>query len=86
MGDFGPWGGAGEDLLGVTLFGTACRRSNQDCLMADSGGSCPAAQRDQATSTAELSGRRQCGLGWSHGPQVHMRSGTIDHADVGLAQ
>ncbi len=43
MGDCGPWDGAGEELLGAPLFGTAA------------GGSCPA-QRDQATSTADLQG------------------------------
>jgi hypothetical protein len=31
MGDCGPWGGAGEELLGATLFGTAGRRPNRGC-------------------------------------------------------
>ena len=30
MGDCGPWGGAGEELLGATLDGTAGRRPNRD--------------------------------------------------------
>jgi hypothetical protein len=29
--DCGPWGGAGEELLGATLFGTAGRRTNWGC-------------------------------------------------------
>ena len=29
MGDCGPWGGAGEELLGTTLDGTAGRRPNR---------------------------------------------------------
>jgi len=31
MGDCKPLGGAGEELLGATLFGTAGRRPNRDC-------------------------------------------------------
>ena len=31
MGDCGPWGGAGEELLGATLFGTAGRGPNRCC-------------------------------------------------------
>ena len=31
MGDCGPWGGAGEELLGATLDGTAGRRPNRGC-------------------------------------------------------
>jgi hypothetical protein len=31
MGDCGPWGGAGEELLGATPFGAAGRRPNQGC-------------------------------------------------------
>jgi hypothetical protein len=31
MGDCGPWGGAGEELLGATLYGTAGRRPNRGC-------------------------------------------------------
>jgi len=31
MGDCEPLGGAGEELLGATLFGTAGRRPNRDC-------------------------------------------------------
>ncbi len=31
MGDCGPWGGAGEELLGATLFGTTSRRPNRGC-------------------------------------------------------
>ena len=31
MGDCGPWGGAGEELLGATLDGAAGRRPNQGC-------------------------------------------------------
>ncbi len=32
MGDCGPWGGAGEQLLlGATPFGAACRRPNRGC-------------------------------------------------------
>ena len=30
-GDCGPWGGAGEELLGATLDGTAGRRHNRGC-------------------------------------------------------
>ena len=30
MADCGPWGGAGEQLLGATLFGIAGRRPNRD--------------------------------------------------------
>ena len=29
MGDCWPWGGAGEELLGATLYGTAGRRPNR---------------------------------------------------------
>ena len=29
MGGYGPWGGAGEELLGATLDGTAGRRPNR---------------------------------------------------------
>ena len=29
MGDCGPWGGAGKELLGATLHGTAGRRPNR---------------------------------------------------------
>ena len=31
IGDCGPWGGAGEELLGTTLDGTAGRRLNRGC-------------------------------------------------------
>ncbi len=31
MGDYGPWGGAGEELLGATPFGTAGRITNREC-------------------------------------------------------
>ena len=31
MGDCGPWGGAGEELLGATLDGTAGSRPNRGC-------------------------------------------------------
>ncbi len=31
MGDCGPWGGAGEELLGATPFGAAGRRPNRGC-------------------------------------------------------
>ena len=31
MGDCGPWGAAGEELLGATLDGTAGRRTNRGC-------------------------------------------------------
>ena len=31
MEDSGPWGGAGEELLGATLLGTAGRRPNRGC-------------------------------------------------------
>ncbi len=31
MGDSWPWGGAGEELLGPTLFGTACHIPNRGC-------------------------------------------------------
>jgi hypothetical protein len=31
MGDCGPWGGAGEELLGATLFGNAGRRPYWGC-------------------------------------------------------
>ncbi len=70
MGDCGPWGGAGEELLGATLFGTAGRRPNPGMLAASRGGSCPT-QRDQATSTADLPGR---------GPRAGFGSGEPEHA------
>ena len=31
MGDCGPWGGAGEELLRAMLYGTAGRRPNRGC-------------------------------------------------------
>ncbi len=31
MGDCGPWGGAGEELLGATPSGAAGRRPNRGC-------------------------------------------------------
>ncbi len=31
MGDCGPWGGAGEELLGTTPYGAAGRRPNRGC-------------------------------------------------------
>ena len=31
MGDCGPRGGVGEELLGATLYGTAGRRPNRGC-------------------------------------------------------
>ena len=31
MGDCGPWGGAGEKLLGATSYGTAVSRPNLGC-------------------------------------------------------
>jgi hypothetical protein len=55
MGDCEPLGGAGEELLGATLFGTAGRRPNRDCRLLR--GPSYLAQRDQATSTADPSGR-----------------------------
>ena len=50
MGDCGPWGGAGEELLGATLDGTAGHHAQPGLRAAGRGGSYPA-QRDQATSS-----------------------------------
>ena len=47
MGDCGPWGGAGEELLGATPSGAAGRRPNRGC------GPRAAAE----ASTADLPGR-----------------------------
>ncbi len=55
MGDCGPWDGAGEELLGATLR-HRLPQAQPGPRAPGRDGSCPA-QRDQATSTADLPGR-----------------------------
>ncbi len=64
MGDCGPWGGAGDELLGATLFGTAGSRPNWGC----------GPRRKRATGRG-LGG--VAGLGWTGGGVLH-RSGHTD--------
>ncbi len=63
MGDCGPWGGAGEELLGATLLGTACSRPNQEC------GPRAAAEAAQhnVTKPHQLRTLRDAGSEWASG-------------------